>query len=119
MMMPNMPANQDIPTSADAPPDQGAGEMSPVIEALKTIQVFIAAVKEKDPGKGQAMEQSLLQLAQTMKGAQQAGAQPPSNETEGESPTPAPPGIGYPGVNKMGPSRGIPMNANKGAVPIM
>lgn len=131
-----MPLNNTIPAPPQTPDQGGANpaqaEMSPVIEALKTIQVWIASMGEKDPGKAQAVGQAFQSFVGSLKGGQapapEAQGAPAGEETPQEeakeppaSPkgaTPMPEGMGNMGGRRP-PARPMPMMAKKGAVPIM
>lgn len=88
---------------------EGGAQANPVIDALKTIQMFIAAQKEKGNPKAQALIAWFQQGIQLMGGG--GGQEKPMPKPEAapeEGPQPEPMGKGM-----------MPMGASKGSVPIV
>jgi hypothetical protein len=115
----NMPAAQDIPETQDKPADAPAGgeQMNPVIDALKTLQVFVASLKEKDPAKAQGVQEAMMGLLQAIQGG--GGDQnPPSNETSAPEANSKPEAQDNQGAMGRAPSRPVSMNAGKNSKPV-
>jgi len=112
MPQPNMPANQDVQV-----PGEGGDVQNPVIDALKTIQTWIASVQQKDPQKAQTLTSAFTQFISTLGGGggappEAANPEPPQAQKE------QPPMDNKTSAIKPG-SRPISMHAKPGAVPIM
>ena len=131
-----MPINTSIPAAPQGPdqtaePTPAENEMSPVVEALKTIQTWIAAVGQKDPSKAQALGSAFQGFVSSLKSgatpeapkgpaAPEAPAGPTETPPAGqESQAPSPDQGAMGGGGKRPVPRPMPMNAKKGAVPIL
>jgi hypothetical protein len=123
--------NMQAPTSApkgaspDSGPQPAAGgdQMNPIIDALKTIQTWIASVGEKDPTKAEELGSAFTSFIGSLQGgggAPKEKEQSPEDETEDTQEAPS---KGKPMETKGGPrqmaSRAMPMNARPGSVPLM
>ena len=60
--------NPEMGMNKQAPPQGGSEDMNPVLEALDTLQTFIAAQKEKGNQNSDRMAQALLSLVNVIGG---------------------------------------------------
>lgn len=106
-----------------AAPEQDA-QMNPVIDALKTIQMFISSVKESNPDFGAQQEaafKSFVSSLQNKGPAPQGQSNVPPQGEVAQPPMPAK-GAEVPPKEETGGRgvvRAIPMNAKAGATQIM
>ncbi len=117
-----MPEIDDTPVNpAEAPPDMQ--DINPVIDSLKTLQQFQAALEGKQDPRAQGVKDGILAIITAVGGA--AGAAEPEAPAEGETPaeTQAEGGQGEPGVptpkGAMMRRMGRDMNQGKGSVPLI
>ena len=115
MMKPVMEGNEPRPLDtqdegpqeqpgAETPPESGAPKDNPVIDALKTLQIFIAAQKQKGNPQADAMVQAFQAFLQSMGAGGKGPEQAPS-----PGPTPPPTDEGGP----------MPMDRTEKSVPIV
>lgn len=111
---PNMPTAQEV-TQPPSDTPAGGEQMNPVIDALKTLQVFVASLKEKEPAKAQQVQEAMMNLLQALQGGgekqNENETNPPSNEGSPEAP-------GNQGDMGRAPSRPISMNSGKNIKPV-
>jgi hypothetical protein len=125
-----MPEIDDTPVDpAQAPEDMK--DMNPVVDALKTIQLFAAALENKQDPRAQAVKDGLLAIVQAAAGGAAAGGAAgeapvePEAMPEGEMPEAeagqeeqAQPGAPTP-RGAMQRRLGRDMNQGKGSVPLI
>lgn len=101
--------------------NKDATKVNPVIDALKTLQMFIATVKEQNPEMAKSQEDAFKTLVTSLQGSQQAGSDnqmPASDQGSSEGQTPPEGNMDYKGSSRRM-TKPIPMNARPGAQQIM
>lgn len=102
-------------------PAAGGDQMNPIIDALKTIQTWIASVGEKDPTKAEQLSSAFTSFIGSLQGKPSSGEQEQSPEDETEDTqeaTSKEKPMETKGPRQMA-SRAMPMNAKAGAVPLL
>ena len=110
----NMP--QPAPQGQDQGQSQGQGQpqgqQNPIIQALQVLGQFVQRLGQRDPKAAAAATKTLDQFISIIKGEGQNNESEGPQEQQQEGEPPAPPTSG----KKMGP---MPMNAKRGAVPVL
>ena len=110
-----MAPNTSMQSPEQAPAD-GATPENPVIDALKTIQTWIASVGQKDPQKAQSLSTAFTAFVGSLQGGQPEGK--PEGPSDQAGPSEQPP-MDNQGSSKRPQTRAMPMNARPGAAQIM